>query len=103
MTTDGRRNVLISASPFSIDPHAGIQIGYNELVKVRAGISNIQRVTSLDNKQSLNVQPSIGLGLAVKGFYLDYAFTDIGDASVALYSHVISLRLKLEKPKNAVK
>ena len=103
VTTDGRRNVLISASPFSIDPHAGIQIGYNELVKVRAGISNIQRVTSLDNKQSLNVQPSIGLGLAVKGFYLDYAFTDIGDASVALYSHVISLRLKLEKPKNAVK
>ena len=103
VTTDGKRNVLISASPFSIDPHAGIQIGFKEFVKVRAGISNIQRVTSLDDKRSLNVQPSIGLGLAVKGFHLDYAFTDIGDASVALYSHVISLRLKLDKPKNALR
>ncbi len=103
ITSDGRRNVLISASPFSIDPHAGMQIGFKELIKVRAGISNIQRVTSLDNEQSINVQPSIGLGLALKGFHLDYAFTDIGDASVALYSHVISIRLKLDKPKNAVK
>ena len=28
------------------------------------------------------------------------AFTDIGDASVSLYSHVISLRIKLDRPKN---
>jgi len=95
ITSDGRRNVLISASPFSIDPHTGIQIGFKELVKIRAGLSNIQRVTSFDDKRSINLQPSIGLGIAVKGFHLDYAFTDIGDISVALYSHVISLRIKL--------
>lgn len=78
-----------------------MQIGFKELIKVRAGISNIQRVTSLDNEQSINVQPSIGLGLALKGFHLDYAFTDIGDASVALYSHVISIRIRMNKNKDS--
>jgi len=37
--------------------------------------------------------------LNFKNFYLDYAFTDIGDASVALFSHVISVRIKLDQPK----
>jgi hypothetical protein len=63
----------------------------------------MQYTTELDNSKKFNLQPNIGLGVAIKGFYLDYAFTDIGDASVALYSHIISLRLKLDKPKNAIK
>jgi hypothetical protein len=77
ITTDGRRN--------------------------RAGVTNLQYTTELDNSRKFNLQPNIGLGVALKGFHLDYAFTDIGDASVALYSHIISLRLKLDKPKNAIK
>ena len=72
-------------------------------VKIRAGISNMQYTTELDETKKFNLQPNIGLGVAIKGFHLDYAFTDIGDASVALYSHIISLRLKLDKPKNAMK
>ena len=103
ITTDGRRNTVISAKPFSIDPHAGIQVGFKEFVKIRAGISNMQYTTELNETKKFNVQPNIGLGIAIKGFHLDYAFTDIGDASVALYSHIISLRLKLDKPKNAMK
>ncbi len=103
ITTDGRRNTVISAKPFSIDPHAGIQVGFKEFVKIRGGISNMQYTTELNESKRFNVQPNIGLGIAIKGFHLDYAFTDIGDASVALYSHIISLRLKLDKPKNAMK
>ncbi len=103
ITTDGRRNVLLSMNPFSVDPHIGMSVAFKELILLRAGLSNVQFVENLNNQNTLNVQPSIGLGLALKGFYLDYAFTDIGDASIALYSHVISLRLKLDKPKNAVK
>jgi hypothetical protein len=101
ITTDGKRNTLLKSSVFSVDPHMGIAIGFKEFVTVRAGISNTQFVKDFSDKKMLNVQPSIGLGLNFKGFYLDYAFTDIGDASVALYSHVISLRLKLNKPKNS--
>ena len=81
-----------------MDPHMGVSFGYKDFVLVRAGISNVQYVKDFDDNLSLNVQPNIGVGLTFKGVSLDYAFTDIGDASVALYSHVISLRLLLNKP-----
>ncbi|HIP31795.1 MAG TPA: PorV/PorQ family protein [Crocinitomicaceae bacterium] len=102
MTTDGKRNTLIKSNIFSFDPHLGIQIGFKEYVSLRGGLSNIQYVKQFDDSQKLNIQPNIGIGLNFKTFYLDYAFTDIGDASVALYSHVISLRIKLNKPKNNI-
>ncbi|MDG1842599.1 MAG: PorV/PorQ family protein [Crocinitomicaceae bacterium] len=103
ITTDGARNTLVGTNVFSIDPHFGLKFGFKDFFVLRGGISNMQYVSDLNNNTTLNVQPNIGVGVAFKGFHLDYAFTDIGDASVALYSHVISLRLRLNKPKNAVK
>lgn len=103
VSTDGRRNTVLSSSVFSLDPHMGIAVGFKNYVCLRAGISNMQYVKNFDDSKSLNVQPNIGIGLNFKNFYLDYAFTDIGDASVALYSHVISLRVKLDKPKGKEK
>lgn len=103
VTTDGRRNTLLKSSVFSLDPHLGVEVGFKNYVALRAGVSNMQYVKDFDDSQHLNVQPNIGIGLNFKSFYLDYAFTDIGDASVALYSHIISLRLKLNKPKNGQK
>lgn len=100
LTTDGRRNTLVRSGLISIDPHVGLEIGFKEFVAVRAGLSNMQYVKDFDDTKRLNVQPNIGIGLNIKNFHLDYAFTDIGDASVALYSHVISLRIKLDRPKN---
>ncbi len=102
VTTDGKRNTLIKTGLISVDPHIGLSVGFKEYVTLRAGLSNMQFVKDFDDNQSLNVQPNIGIGLNFKNVYLDYAFTDIGDASVALYSHVVSLRLKLNKPKNTV-
>lgn len=99
VTTDGKRNTILSSSVFSLDPHLGVAVGYKSYVTLRAGISNMQYVKNFDDSKSLNIQPNVGIGLNFKNFYLDYAFTDIGDASVALYSHVISLRIKLDKPK----
>ena len=102
ITTDGNRNTILNSSVFSVDPHLGIAVGFKNYVALRAGISNMQYVKNFDDSRSLNIQPNIGIGLNYKNFYLDYAFTDIGDASVALYSHVISLRIKLKKPKNLI-
>jgi hypothetical protein len=102
ITTDGNRNTILHSSVFSVDPHLGIAVGFKNYVALRAGISNMQYVKNFDDSRSLNIQPNIGIGLNFRNFYLDYAFTDIGDASVALYSHVISLRIKLEKPNNAI-
>jgi hypothetical protein len=102
ITTDGRRNTLISGA-VSVDPHLGLSFGYKNYVTLRAGVSNFQYVKNFDDTEKLNFQPNLGIGLNFKSFFLDYAFTDIGDASVALYSHVISLRIKLNKPNNALK
>lgn len=103
ITTDGKRNTILKTNLFSFDPHFGIAFGFKELVTLRGGISNMQYIKNFDDSKKLTIQPNIGIGLHIKAVYLDYAFTDIGDASTALYSHVISLRLALNKPKNAVK
>lgn len=100
VTTDRRRNTLIQTNLISIDPRMGVSIGYKELVTLRGGIGNMQYITNFDNSKTLTLQPNIGIGLKVKNISLDYAFTDIGDASTALYSHVISLRLQLNNPAN---
>jgi len=99
-TTDGRRNVLIRTSPISIDPHMGLQVGFKDIVYVRCGFGNFQFIKNFDNTEKLTFQPNIGLGVHFKGIYIDYAFTDIGNQSVALYSHVISLKFDLKKPKS---
>lgn len=101
MTTDGRRNTLIRTKAVSFDPHFGIAFGFKDIVTLRGGLSNMQFIKNFDDSKKFTVQPNIGIGLHIKAVYLDYAFTDIGDASTALYSHVISLRLALNKPKNA--
>ncbi len=102
LTTDGRRNTLLKSGLISGDPHIGISFGFKELVALRGGISNLQYIKNFDDSQKLTIQPNIGIGLHIKSVYLDYAFTDIGDQSTALYSHVISLRLELNKPANAI-
>jgi len=98
LNTDGRRNVLIRTSPVSIDPHIGIEFGYGNFAAVRMGAGNMQWVKNSDLTESISFQPNIGLGVGFKGVQIDYAFTDIGDASVALYSHVFSLKIGLKDP-----
>lgn len=99
MTSDGRRNTLMKTNLFSFDPHLGVEFGYKTYFSIRAGLGNAQFVKEFDDMEKLTIQPNIGVGLNIKNFHLDYALTDIGDASVALYSHVISLRIRLNKPK----
>lgn len=92
MTTDGKRNVLISANPVSIDPCLGAEVGYNNTIFLRMGVGNVQRATDFDGSKYITVQPNFGLGLRIKQMQIDYALSDIGNASDALYSNVFSLR-----------
>jgi hypothetical protein len=101
-TTDGRRNTLLQTNFMSGDPRLGVAFGFKEIVTLRGGISNMQYIKNFDDSRKMTIQPNIGIGLRIRNVYLDYAFTDIGDQSTALYSHVISLRLLLNKPANAV-
>ncbi|MEM6966330.1 MAG: PorV/PorQ family protein [Bacteroidota bacterium] len=98
-TTDGERNVLISTSLLEIDPHAGVEINYEDLVFLRAGIGNIQKARDDLNPDNFiyTFQPNMGVGFHVGKFTLDYAFTDLGNVSQVLYSHIFSLKIDFEK------
>lgn len=98
ITTDGKRNVLLRGNIASLDPHLGLEAGYKKLIFLRGGIGNLQRIKSdLGNREILTFQPNIGIGIKIKNLTIDYALTDIGDQSVALYSNVFSLKLDLYK------
>lgn len=96
-TFDGKRNALMASNLWSGDPRLGIEVGYAQVVYLRAGLNNLQYVTDIRDDRTLNLQPNIGVGLKIKSVALDYALTNIGDNSVALYSNVFSLRFDLYK------
>ncbi len=101
ITTDGKRNVLIQGDPFSIDPHFGLELDYQKIVFIRAGIGNIQDETSYDQGKHKTFQPNIGIGVRIKKVLtIDYALTDIGDQSLALYSNVFSIRFSFTPKKS---
>jgi hypothetical protein len=86
-------NDVISTSLASITPSMGLEFAYIDMVYVRGGVGNFQNIQQLDGSDSVGFQPNIGVGFRYKGIQVDYALTDIGDQSAALYSNVFSLKL----------
>jgi len=97
LSTDGKRNVLITGDPVSIDPHAGVEVGYDNLIFLRLGVGNFQKVTDIYANDKISYQPNFGIGIKFKGVSLDYAMSDIGDQSEALYSNIFSLKFDFNK------
>ena len=89
-------NDIVSTKILSIDPAIGLEYSYTDLVFVRAGAGNFQTVTQLDSSKRIGFQPNVGLGFRYKGIQVDYALTDIGDQSAALYSNIFSLKIDLD-------
>jgi len=106
MNTDGRRNVLFRTDPMSIDLALGIELNYKQIVYLRSGIGNSQWIEQRDGSERLAVQPNIGVGLNIKGFHIDYTFTNLGDQTsgdddAVFYSHVISAHFGFSKKKKS--
>lgn len=98
LTTDGRRNVLISADPISVDPHIGFEADYRDFIFLRGGIGNVQRYIPDDLfEEAWTLQPNLGLGLIIGPVQLDYAYTNIGKQAEVLYSHIFSLTFDVNK------
>ena len=104
MSFDGKRNELISSNAMSLSPHLGIELGYKNMVFLRTGVGNFQKETKIDldnrdgQKTVTTCQINLGVGVCIKDIVtIDYAYCDIGDMSVALYSHVFSLKLALDR------
>lgn len=91
LTTDGKRNVLVSADPISIDPLAGFQLDYNKRVYLRGGVNTIQKDVDLVGEEFWTFHPNAGVGVRLGALRLDYAFTNVGEQSNNTYSHVISM------------
>ena len=85
-------NDIISTNFASINPALGIEFGYLDLVFLRLGMGNFQNELQFDNSKELSFQPNFGIGFKYKSIEMDYAFTDIGNQSIALYSNVFSLK-----------
>lgn len=88
-------NDVISSSAVSATPALGLEYSFVNLVFVRAGVGNFQNIQQLDGNSSTTFQPNIGVGFKYKGISVDYALTDIGDSSEALYSNVFSVNIDL--------
>ncbi len=104
VTFDGQRNVLVSNNPVSIDPHLGLELGYDNFIFLRAGVGNIQQVKDFDGSKSRIYQPSMGIGIKIKNLTIDYALTNINGlgannsaTDAGLYSNVFSLKLDFYK------
>jgi hypothetical protein len=102
LTTDGKRNTLISSDFLSGDVRMGIEAGLNDEDKgyklmFRTGLYNFQRETRQSGKFGLTVQPTVGLGIVYNRLSLDYALAGFGASGTGLYSNIISLGIGINK------
>ena len=95
ITTDGKRNTLLKTNVISVDPYMGLQFGYSDAVFIRGGIGTIQQVTQIDDEQLWSFQPNIGVGVNLDKFALDYAMANVTSAAATNYSHIFSIKFKI--------
>lgn len=96
MTFDGKRNAPVSSKLVSIDPRAGLELNYNKTAFVRIGAGNIQKIKQFDGTKKVTFMPNFGVGIRYKQLALDYALTDLGNESEALYSNIFSIKLNFK-------
>lgn len=97
ITFDGERNALVSSNTVSLDGVFGLEADYKQVAFLRAGVGNVQDIKNFDGSTSKQVQPSFGLGIKVSQLTIDYALTDMANRSDALYSHIFSITVRLDK------
>lgn len=95
---DGQSANVIDAGGVSIRPRLGSEVDYKGVVAFRAGISDI----TTSDRFGTQITPSVGVGLNLGRFDVDYGFGDFagiqGDLGV---SHRVSLRYVLRSDRYA--
>jgi hypothetical protein len=94
-TTDGERNTLISTNPVSVDPRAGVEIGYRNLAFLRGGVGNYQKITTFDMSQQWKGEYSLGAGVAFSGLRVDLALSRLAVEKLGSTSQTNSLIVSL--------
>jgi len=98
ITTDGKRNVMFKGDPISVDPALGLEVDFKKIIFLRAGIGNYQQYAGVEDQITHAMQLNMGVGVVIRDILaIDYALTDVGDNSIALYSNVFSLRFNINR------
>ncbi|MFA5669549.1 MAG: PorV/PorQ family protein [Balneolaceae bacterium] len=86
---ENRRAYYLNVGSMSLEPHVGAELSYKDLISFRTGVTDF--VT--DPVSGFSVSPTLGLGLQLKSFNLDYGFASFaGSTSTLGFTHRISLR-----------
>ena len=100
-TTDGQRGTPISTKAVSVDPHLGVELGYKNLVFLRGGVGNYQKIqdfaanSSGIYNSSWKGQYSLGVGVAVSGLRIDLALSRLAVEKLGSSSQTNSLIVSL--------
>ena len=95
-TTDGQRGTPISTKAVSVNPGAGIELGYRNLVFLRGGAGNYQQISSVvDKSRQWKGQYSLGAGVAVSGLRVDLALSRLAVEKLGSTSQTNSLIVSL--------
>lgn len=95
---DGKKNILLSSKALSVNPHIGFELNYKDIVFLRAGAGNFAIIPDFD-KNVLNFQPNIGLGVKMYNFSLQYALANIGNVGAMPISNIVSVSYGFQKLK----
>ena len=101
-TYDGKRNTFIKTNFISIEPRAGLELGYDSKVFLRAGVGNIQEIPLTDGDREYRVQINLGAGIQFRGLSIDYALSNLG-SDENFYPHVFSLRYRFSTKQSTEK
>jgi len=86
---ENRQSYYINIGRMSIEPHVGGEVSYRDVIALRAGVTDF--IT--DPVSGFTVSPTLGMGLTLSSFILDYGFASFAGASSDLgFTHRISLR-----------
>ena len=100
-TTDGQRGTPISTKAVSVDPRLGVELGYKNLVFLRGGVGNYQKIqdfaanSSGIYNSSWKGQYSLGVGVAVSGLRIDLALSRLAVEKLGSSSQTNSLIVSL--------
>ncbi|MFT4736738.1 MAG: hypothetical protein ACJAZM_002309 [Cyclobacteriaceae bacterium] len=95
-TFDGQRNTLVASRLLSLDPMGGLEAGFREIIFLRYGLGQFQRIENIDGGNPLYVQMSGGLGIKLRELTIDYTLTDVGDIAQGTFSHVFTLTVDFD-------
>ncbi len=91
---DGQQANAFSVGDLSVHPRAGAEFSFSDVLALRAGISRI----SSTRGYGLDIVPSVGAGVRLYAFAIDYGFGDFGGLASELgFSHRISVHFSLEQ------